>query len=305
MGHFSRSFVKARATMGFKVTMVLFASGLSACVSTRDYEADISLLRSYSCEECPEFPFAAEYRSADRRLIYIAAKHDAGLESGTFRLIRREFERLSPQLVVVEGIPFGAGTNHPAFVAQAAVNSARMESYYAASLALGAKALFMGGEPPPGDIRDALLSKGYSQRDIVGFSLLLETPVWKRMATGESFGDFFRRNVEQKARMYGLPPAAAMTEAEFRAWHRERNGGDFDPEKVSIQETAPQDGSSALFTQRMDLEMLRVRDERVCRVIADALEKHQRVLVVFGGGHFGSQRAVLRRLMGKPVFHRQ
>lgn len=281
---------------------IVAALSLSACFSTRGYEADISLLRSYSCKECPEFPFAAEYRREDRHLTYVAAKHEAGLESGTFRLIRREFERLSPQLVVIEGVPAGVGTNHPAFVAQAAVRAESMESYYAASLALGARALFMGGEPSPGDVRDALLSKGFTPRDIVGFSLVLEIPVRKRRPSGETFDEFFRRNVDQKIRMYGLAPAAAMTGAQFRAWYRERNGRDFDPEAVTAQDTAPETGPAALFTQRMDVEMLRVRDARICRVIAEALKKHERVLVVYGGDHFGSQRAVLRRLMGAPVF---
>jgi len=295
--------MRARAALT-ALPALLIALSLPACVSTHAYEADISLLQPYACEDCPKFPFAAEYRRAGRRLTYVAALHQSGLDSETFQLIRLEFERLSPQIVIVEGIPHGAGPNHPAFVQEVAANAAHLESYYAASLALGAHALFMGGEPPPGEIKDALLLKGYTQKDILGFTLLLETPVWKRMARGESFGDFFRRNVQEKSRMYRLDAASAMTEEEFRVWHRHRNGRDFDPEKVSIQDTSPQDALSALFTQRMDLEMARVRDTRICRVIADALTRHTRVLVVYGGGHFGSQRAVFERLMGKPTFSR-
>ena len=286
-----------------RLTVATIAALLSlGCGHAKISPPDISLMpATYRCDDCPPPPFVARYERRGKRLSYIAARHESGLDSATFALIRAEFAARPPQLVIVEGIPRNAGDNSPAFVKLINSDPLRMESYYAASLALAGSAVFAGGEPAPQEIKQWLLSKGYTEKDIFGYSILTEIPVWRRQGGAESFSGFYSAASRNAGRMYKLTGAALMSESELAAWYSQRNKKQLDSGAITIQETAPYNAADSLFTQKMDYQVARVRDAAVCRAIAEGLNRFDRVLVVYGAGHFGMEQKILRKMLGRPV----
>jgi len=290
-----------------KLLIVLAAlvwAGYASAEKTYAPKPDLLKAR-YGCTGCPATPFAARYEKDGKQLSYIAALHESGTASRTFKLIAGEFSRLKPQLVIVEGIPQNAGTNNQAFVAIARQSANAMESYYAVSLALDAQAAFAGGEPSPQDIKTRLLSAGYAEKDIFGHGIVQEIPVWKRQNPSSGFSTFYKESASNLANMYRLAANGTMSEAEFAKWYEEKNRKPFNAEIISVQETAPYNNPDSLFTQKMGFEIMKVRDMAICRAVADAINKYDRVLVVYGAGHFVMEQDILADMIGQPVFEPQ
>ncbi len=287
--------------------VALAALAMAGCASARKaYAPKAELLKPrYGCTGCPTPPFAARYEPGGKQLTYIAALHESGTGSRTFRLIREEFDRLKPQLVIVEGIPRNAGEDNPAFISVARQNAGVMESYYVVSLALGAKASFAGGEPSPQDTKTRLLSAGYNGKDIFGHGVVQEIPVRKQQAPSAGLDDSYMEISENLTRMYRLGESSIMPEAEFIKWYEQKNGKRFDYNAVTPQETAPYNNPDSLFTQKMGFEIMKVRDTAICAAIAEALNKYDRVLVVYGAGHFGMEQDILSDMLGQPTFEAQ
>lgn len=290
-----------------KLLLTMLSVVLLGCSSSKViYAPEAANLKSrYSCTDCKEPPFTARYRQGIKRLSYVGSRHESGITSKTFLLINDEFARLKPQIVIVEGIPRNAGINNPAFIAQARQYASDMESYYAVSLALNANAFFEGGEPGPQEKKEWLLGKGYTEKDIFGHDILQEIPVWKRQKSVAGFSDFYMSASQNIARMYRLDPTALMSETEFRAWYAQKNHKQFDAEAITVQETAPYNNEDSLFTQKMNFEISRIRDMAICRTIADALNNFDRVMVVYGAGHFGMEQDILTKMLGRPEMTNQ
>lgn len=285
-----------------KLFLTILSVVLLGCASSEvRYAPDPARIKSrYSCAGCKEPPFVARYGRGLKQLSYVGARHESGITSKTFLLINGEFARLKPQIVIVEGIPRNAGVNNPVFAAQARQHAGNMESYYAVSLAVAANALFEGGEPAPQETEEWLLNKGYTEKDIFGHDILQEMPVWKRQKSAVGFSEFYRDASQNISSMYRLAPGNIMSETEFKAWYAQKNYRQFDAEAVTIKETAPYDDEYSLFTQKMSFEISRIRDMAICRTIADALNDFDRVMVVYGAGHFGMEQEILGKMLGRP-----
>jgi uncharacterized protein YbaP (TraB family) len=94
---------------------------------------------------------------------------------------------------------------------------------------------------------------------------------------------------------------AELKVEEFKNWYRERSGKAWDADQVSAAQTAPLAGPMATFFERMAIEVMLAREKHLVSLQARLLAEHQRVLVVYGGGHLIYEAAVLRQMLGPPV----
>lgn len=305
---------------------------LSGCVTSPTFTPDPALLVPWSEERQQRFPappYVARYERRGRSLAYVAALHEHRLGCATFRLIESLFDRFRPEVVIIEGIETEHGMS-PAFFIDAVESplqedcSSRQgrsleddralkgdrsqeedlwplgEPGYTASVALARGVPFIGGEPTDSEIRDAVVEGTIEDRDLLYYYLTRQIPQWKR--TGEdqarSFEILFAECIDRDMKRLGLDDMAPADSNHFTAWYEERNGRPFSYEEITTQHTAPIEGESALFTNKMSLRIGEVRDTHIVRLIADLLERHDRVLIVYGAGHHVQQEKVLERMLG-------
>lgn len=280
----------------------------AGCASSTTFTPDTSLLVPWSEEaqkRLPETPYAARYERDGKALSFVAAHHDHRLGSETFRIIDKEFRRFLPDVVVIEGLETRHGTS-PEFYIKAFRRYLREESWpigepgFTASIALAQDVPFIGGEPTDQEIRDGVVSGAIEPRDLLYYFVVRQIPQWKR--TGEdqeqSFEELFTRCVDRDRRTLDLHDVELADPATFAAWYEARNGRPFRYEEVTTQQSAPIEGGQ--FTNEISLHIGAVREVHIVRLIADLLERHDRVLVVYGSGHHVQQEKVLEKMLGIP-----
>ena len=279
---------------------------LAGCASTPEFTADTSLLVPWSGEaqsRMPEPPYVARYEREGKSLAYVAARHEHAVGNETFQLIEREFESFRPDVVIVEGLETVHGSS-PAFYLEGVERTQHGASYpmgeagFAASLATASGIPFFGGEPSEEEIRDAVVVDPIELNDLICFYVVRQVPQWKR--TGEdqesSFDELYAQLIGHYRRELSLEGDSFLDPREFGPWYEERNGRPFRYDEVTTEESAPIEG--LLFTNQLAFAIGQVRDSHIVRTIADLLNQHDRVLVVYGAGHHVQQEKVLEAMMG-------
>jgi hypothetical protein len=288
--------------------LFLLLAAATGCASSPPFTPDTSLLVPWTeraQQRFPEPPYAARYERDGKSLSYVAARHEHHYGSRTFQLIDREFRDFLPQVVVIEGLETEHGTS-PAFYREAFSRYLEKESWpigepgYSASLAQARGIPFIGGEPSDEEIRDAVVTGPIESRDLLYYYVVRQIPQWKR--TGEdqtrSFEELYAESVRHDMRKLGLDDDTLADPATFAAWYEVKNGRPFRYEEVTTRQSAPVEGE--LFTNDMSLRIGAVREVHIVRLIAELLNKHDRVLVVYGAGHHVQQEKVLEKMLGVP-----
>jgi hypothetical protein len=85
------------------------------------------------------------------------------------------------------------------------------------------------------------------------------------------------------------------------AWYQLGLDRPYDPAEIRSGDTAPLGGPGATLPQRVNFQVNHARNEHIVGVIAAMLDDHDRVLVVYGGGHLLQQEPVLQALFGRPA----
>lgn len=280
---------------------------LAACAAPGP-KPDLSLLRAWSPEaqraEPHPTPFVASFRTERGELRFIAAKHGFGDEDPTHLTVKREMERFAPQFLVIEGRAFH-GRVSPRWYRELAARSCTPtgapscgEPRYAATLAMARDIPFITGDPPDADIVAGLRKAGYSPEDYAGLSVLQMLPHWNAQGVLASSGAAaaVEGYLPSLRRDFGLRPDFGY--AELRSWYREKAGRELVPEAVTSADTAPRVDDGATWVNRLCAASDAVRETAIVREIAARAARHERVLVVYGGGHLVKQRKVLEALYG-------
>lgn len=252
----------------------------------------------------PQAPYLAGFKHSalhpQKELVYVAALH-AGAHNPSFALIDQAFASLEPEVVIIEGVPSNLGENHPAIIEQVQEMPAGhgQEAYYAAAHALRSGIPFSGGEPNPRWVLDQLVERyQHTVRDVWGFDIVRESVVWKRLSH-TNFEALFAEYQEQLQRMYAMPSPFSDAE-DFRQWYRQRQHLDFDLSLMPTSLAAPDCGAQAQFTQTLSCQTMFLRDEHLLQHILHQLQRYDRVLVVYGAGHFQTQHQALSHYFERP-----
>jgi len=251
----------------------------------------------------PAPPFAAAYAKNGKNLCYISSVHQVSAESTAFKLIRDRFRTVNPQVVLVEGFPAASGISPGSLVEYVRRHSKDKnldESVYAASLAIEAGDEFIGGEPSPDEMKGGLGAKGFAMRDLFGYLVVRQIPVWKRLGKNDFRGLFhdFAKNMETA---YKFDDSALMSRRAFESWYERANKKKFDFDGITPAEAGPvTDG--ALLTQKIGVEMDRIREESILKTLKDMTARFDRIMVVYGAQHYQNEREELSEIFGPPEF---
>lgn len=247
----------------------------------------------------------AHYSKDGFELFYLAARHTNTLGEDTLNLVQTLFDKYRFDVLIIESIPHSSGKSPIWFVDEAKKGRSATfvkggESALAAVLADEKKILFYGGEPDHRDIYNQLKSKGYSDRDIISFYTIRQVPQWVR--EHENKQDLLQRKTPKFAGHYCklFSISSCPTYADIVTWYKDKLGHELLPD-MSNEEIAPySDGS--LFTQEMSSDVGYVRDRFTLSVIEKMLQRHRRVAVVYGAGHFITLRKSFDASFGEPKF---
>lgn len=173
------------------------------------------------------------------------------------------------------------------------------ETAYAIILADSMGVPFIGGEPGDGVVVQSLLDQGYSYQDLLGFYFLRQVPQYLRAGRLGDEEEQFAGFISSLREEMKVPASLEFSYSDFLGWYQERNLEPFNPDMASDAVKPLADGE--YFTQRLSAQVGKVRDRFILETVAQTLEKHDRVAIVYGSGHLVTQRKALETYLGAPV----
>ena len=259
----------------------------------------------------PNDAFAAVYARGHQRLIFVGAKHATRTDSLTFRLINEAYASFDINTVIVEGPPHSHGANADRLMKWVAAQrevDGFLEGGEIVPTVRQARARstdVWGGEPDDADIRDRVLAQGFSLQDLLGFYTLRGVPQWIRERKIDGAGDdrvkpLITADLEHNRQRLAVPATVLPDYAAWSEWYAKINhkpfGVAFDPE-----ETGPlADGRYG--SNKIAEAISRARDEFLLDIIAQHLNAHESIMVVFGESHLMILRSALDSMLGAACY---
>ncbi len=278
-------------------------------VDTALAACDLSLIRNYERHGYAQLPhrapFLAQFRQGKKQLSYIAAAHELGPENETFATIDDAIERGKPQLLILEGFETSSGES-PQFIQDEALKAADKhfkksgECLYSAYHAMAANIPFMGGEAPTTAVFEHMASLGYTAKDVMAFYLLRITPQWRKegLVNANNFDEYAARYLKKSQEFSHIPAEEHLSVEEFKNWYAKHNSTGLDYLSIDAQKMSPVHAPDASYFERMQADVSIPREAHLDRTIADALTKYDRVMVVYGNGHYVQSAPVLEHMFG-------
>ncbi|MBU6462684.1 MAG: hypothetical protein KGL35_15640 [Bradyrhizobium sp.] len=260
-------------------------------------------------------PFIETYRKSGKELIYVAVVHHSSLKypnamtDPTFKTIAQIFAQTPPDAVIVEGVDPPDLSSFLQFARSCAAANYNLlgklcnEPAFAADLAIGKSAVVYAGEPSGPSVLAYFEKQGYVAQDILAFYIMRMIPVQNNHAplTPATFAAFEQKATKDAQRKLGI--SVPFSPDDFSAWYAKNMPVPTNCLAITTNDTGPgsrgQKPTLLNMLARIDLVM---RDESVVTTIQQAIEKHNRVLVVYGASHFVFEWNQLEQIMGTPTW---
>lgn len=252
------------------------------------------------------YPFKVGYRKSGKSLTFIASNHENYSESQTLKLIEKEILEQQYDLLFLEGFPSNDGISPNSLIDWAKQDGKNGffvggETSFAIQLAISRGIQFQGGEILDSSLKKELLKTGWTEQDLLYFYFVRQIPQFVRAQTLKphnlkSVFDVFSYRERHKLEISsGLP----LSFEGFYNWYKGKNKRDFKYTEIDNEITAPlADGT--YFTQKLSAQIGMIRDQHISQVIAEKLRKYNKILVIYGGSHWSTQRLVFEDWFGKP-----
>ena len=246
------------------------------------------LVRPWNQKEKNQYPspLSAVFKKDRKTLAFVGDRHADPVK--TYLYLEKTFNEINPQIIVIEGLEFSKGES-PSEYAELYRSKTISELYddgwaapLGAKLAMTKKIPFIGGEPARDEEvkHDFILNKGFTEMDIRGFRFLQRMP--------------YRRDVLKKDVM-PLPKS-------FFAWYEKHAGKKFDYSKIKKVDydfnCEPDDN----YFQKIGCAVNLNRDYMLVSNLNTLFKKYDRILVVYGTGHFVQEYPAFLQYFGEPKY---
>ena len=286
------------------IIFLLLILGLQSCVSQHFFSPKISLIKEWNtnlAQSSPQGPNLATFTKDNKSLYFLGARHEYGLNSATFINIKKIIEEFNPQVIIVEGIPDLTDEkkeriNKLAY--QCAQDNFKTcgEDLFAIYLSLKNHIYWQSGEPKEAKLQEQLVLSGYPKKDIAFFYLVRQIrELINEKSLNELNFDLVANNyLQEKAKYAGLP--AELNAHGFKKWYEEKMHKPFILSDIDSETTAPLVEPDASYLHRISAKIGLIRDQNLAQSIAEMLNKHQRVMVVYGHSHLLVQLDLLKNM---------
>jgi hypothetical protein len=247
----------------------------------------------------------SQFNLSGKRLHYIAASHCGDVESPTLRTVKQEFDIFKPDVVIVEGIP-NTGEKSPAWYLEHCREQAKGnysvggEGAYATVLAAENGIDFIPGEPSAQWLYEGVLAQGYTLQDLLGWQLACT--IQYRLSANAVDESNLPTLAERCASSYLNEIGLGEEKYDLRNfsdWYQDRMGKAFSLKSITADDCSPSTDPNANFLQKMMSAADNVREPHILKIIAEQLNEHNKVLVVYGSAHAAKHEPVLNKMLGQ------
>lgn len=260
-----------------------------------------------------EPPYLVRFSKGDRQLSFVAARHgNKTVNAGTFKLVEEELKSLGPDVVIIEGVFTACMECPPDCVASSRYapgtpeklmcddllprmrrEAQNTEDFYAAKLAydITPPVPFIGGEIRNADLKNMLLEK-FSMQQFKRFYVLRALSGGKKEGSGcgpEEVNSAAAGAVKQFNQEFSASETLTAQDLKFFKANCENSG----------MEVQPKTGGTS--SQKVSAASSFARDHHLAQVIANMLNGHKKVMIVYGSGHYETLHKVLAKMLGDPV----
>ena len=286
----------------------VFILFLAMCSCATVYVADHSKLkkecnRNSVIYKSDHIPMMVRWDSNSKELSYLAAMHDISFSSKTFQMIEEEYQKLRPEVVIIENsierwASFNRRDGCSYWLKQQKFDPG--EPYYAACLAYKYNAKVVPAEPSDLELIRELKNQ-YKREDFTYFFVVRGLRGWaqrSKIINNEKLKDYVDDMIRRNCNSSKLC-ADSYNYKNFMRWFNEKTGENFSLQKhLNGRITTPiREGT---FLQRLSADTGVVRDIKIIDTIAKYLTKYNRVLLIYGAGHLCMQEDVLRDMLDNP-----
>jgi hypothetical protein len=265
-----------------------------------------------SSEQYREHPFATdpgdhiypyEISDGERTLTYFGTTHTNDPENPAFGEILKAFEKAHPEIVYVEGMEFINSQKDAVRerLVQESVEDAKKqgENYYTLKLAVDSGADFESPELKRTEEVNHLVESGFSKEDIFRFYFDRAVYGYQRQAKDLNKEDclqYIGRNLK------AFRDTSDLLKEEVDALEHEAiaNLDIHDEDKYqSAVDPIPWENKESTVTNDISRRLSFLRDEYQFERIAEGLQTHSHIFVVYGSAHAVKQEPALRELLKK------
>ena len=308
---------KRDVLMSAMLCMAIWLAGGTTLGWAADEEASETLIMDVSHvrgviprEELPGrriFPSTARFVRGDKQLSFVASRHN---DEDSIVWLEHEVDRLDPQVVVIEGLPREKGIHPPSVYTvidgmdPAEVRATHNEAWVGAMSALQRDGEFVGGEPTSREVLNAIVATtDFTENDFICFLLVRMIPQWQRTGADleGGFEALFGRRMDNISRVLEIPREEMPDWPAVQQWFADGNGTPLDVMTFSANQIGHGRPDHDLMTKRIGYHVNLVRNQTIARVIGEMLQRHDRVLVVYGGSHYQYVAPALVDMLGDPI----
>ncbi|MDE0091930.1 MAG: hypothetical protein OXN83_01430 [Oligoflexia bacterium] len=281
--------------------------------NSRSLRFDLSLIRQFeninmNKEPCRRVdPFVIRYSDKGNiySLWYVGARHGPVSQNPTFLVIDWLFQSQDwkPRVIIFEGYPHS-------FPASEYKNKASIcqrncgESEYLVYSALKFRIPFTGAEPSPGEIRNHLYRKGYSDDDYIGLQVIRTIISGRRKEEIRAIipGRKIEEQIKQKSwnrllRDFDVGELIGKRGyKDFLKWFHHKLGKAFNINNMmNIDRNYIRPHSTGNYTQRLSAYVDELRERTILKIVERSLNTYKKVLIVYGSSHHAKHRFVLEK----------
>ena len=307
-----------RQTYHFKVnrnllSIIICSIILSCCSSKNQYaknQYDFSKLHTYSLQMQQDlqesnkvrFPFKASFHTKDMDLLYLALRHDTGLKSPSLRAVKTAIKIFTPDLIIIEGLTEDAQYQTTLNLArkQCATDSKECsENLYAIYLADLHNIAFVGAEPNNQHVFQVMKEEGYQEKDLVFFYFSRQILQDYREGKCRSIDDLEKLFPEF---LISEKIKGKYSFAKYMLWLKANLSHNI-TFKMLIDNELAAPITNGTYLQNMSSRIGLIRDKKALEIILNNTTKYKKIIVVFGGSHYTTQKEVLEQYWGKPDYY--
>ena len=276
------------------------ASSLENSFST---SLDPNLLRPWSAEakfQC-EPPFKVTYKNGKKEFVFVAVSHISGPvvpDQSDLKILEETIETTKPESVVVETVSGGImpkvafeGISKKCFQDKKFFCG---ESAYSAMIADKVGAKVLGGEPIPPVLNDALL-KVESNSNLLAYRSTQTVLSFKRQGVPEK--EWPKKFLEDLSHNIDLSKSKWSYD-EYSKWLK--NHLNLKAKQVEDSWLEPKNDEHATALQRIAYHVDNAREPLIVKNVEQVLNQHNKVMILYGAGHFYKQAPVYEKIFGAP-----
>ena len=268
---------------------------LSATPGAERWSAELQDAEPY------ESPFITIFHYGEKKVCFMASKHDPRRDSPTSRTITAVIQECEPEVLLLEGLPNWIGASHREDFVREAENCEQDpgayqcgELHWAIADVSDAKTAILGAEPVLVEEMKFIVEQSNGTiglEDFVGYEVSRLIIQAKRQEDFriEDIPDMVVNMLEYVRSV--LPDAEQFDEASYRKWLEEEVGLSYS--ELDNESYAPGNEEGSNLLQQMSYHSMLTRDHFMLERIRELLTDADSIFVMYGASHLATVRKAL------------